>query len=104
LWTAAEPVAKEWVEANAGVAGALREAGEGAGTIGKLLADIPGLLSKAEQSASALADMARNGVRLDRETVEQIAAEQARGDRWGRAALWIGALSLLALAVSMLFD
>ena len=104
LWTAAEPVAKEWVEANAGVAGVLREAGEGAGTIGKLLADVPGLLSKAEQSASALAEMARNGVRLDRETVEQIGAEQARGDRWGRAALWIGALSLLALAVSMLFD
>ena len=30
LWTAAEPIAREWVESNLGVAGRLREAGEGA--------------------------------------------------------------------------
>ena len=30
IWTAAEPIAKEWIEANTGVAGRLREAGEGA--------------------------------------------------------------------------
>ncbi len=104
LWTAAEPVAKEWVEANAGVAAALRDAGEGAGTIGKLLADVPGLLGRAEQSFSALADMARGGIRLDDATVERLGEAQAHANRWGRVALWVGALSLLALALSMFVD
>ena len=104
LWTAADPVAKEWVEANAGVAAALRDAGEGAGTLGKLLADVPGLLGRAEQSFSALADMARGGIRLDDATVERLGEAKAHASRWGRVALWVGALSLLALAVSMFVD
>ena len=36
IWTAAEPIAREWVEANLGVAGRLREAGEGAELFGRV--------------------------------------------------------------------
>jgi ubiquinone biosynthesis protein len=98
IWTAAEPIAKEWVESNLGVAGRLREAGEGAELFGKLAGQVPRLLERAESTALALADMARGGIRLDDETVERLAAAQARQNRWTRAALWVGALALVAIA------
>jgi ubiquinone biosynthesis protein len=103
MWVAAEPVAKAWVEANLGPVGRLREAGEGASAIGKVLADLPALLAQGQETAIALNDMARNGLRLDEETVRQIAVEKARRTRWGRLALWIGAISLAALALAQLW-
>jgi ubiquinone biosynthesis protein len=99
IWTAAEPIAKEWIEANYGMAGRLREAGEGAETLGKVLSEAPRLLEQAERTALALADMARGGFRLDDDTVERLAAAQARGGRWNRWALWVGALALVAIAL-----
>lgn len=102
LWTAAEPVAREWVEANYGVTGRLREAGEGAEVLGKVLSDLPGLLARAEEGVTAFAEMAKSGIRLDSETVERIGAAEARHARWGRVALWVGALSLAAIALAIL--
>jgi ubiquinone biosynthesis protein len=99
MWVAAEPIAKEWMEANYGVAGRLRDAGEGAETMGKVLADIPRLLEHAERSAHAFAAMAQGGLRLDPDTVHKIALEEARQTRGGRVALWIGAVSLAAIAI-----
>ena len=99
IWSAAEPIAKEWIEANYGVAGRLREAGEGAETFGKVLAEVPRLLEQAERTALALAEMARGGLRLDDDTIERLAAAQAREGRWSRWALWVGALALAAIAL-----
>src|SRR5690606_4841275 len=78
LWTAAEPVAREWVEANYGVSGRLREAGEGAEVLGKILSDLPNLLERVEQGAAAFAEMGKNGIRLDADTVERIGAAEGR--------------------------
>jgi ubiquinone biosynthesis protein len=102
LWTAAEPIAKEWVESNLGVAGRLREAGAGAETLGRVLGEVPRLLEQAERAALALADATREGFRLDQDTVERLAAAQARQGRWGRVALWVGALALVAIAVRVM--
>jgi ubiquinone biosynthesis protein len=99
IWSAAEPIAKEWVEANYGLTGRLREAGEGAEVLGKVAAEVPRLLEQAEHTALALAEMARGGLRLDDDTVERLAAAQAHEGRWTRRALWLGALALAALAV-----
>jgi ubiquinone biosynthesis protein len=99
LWSAAEPIAKDWMEANLGPAGALKDAREGASEVSKFLAEIPALLSVAERTMTALGEMARAGVRLDDASIARLAAAQARQTRFGRVALWIGALSLLAMAV-----
>jgi len=99
MWTAAEPVAKEWMEANLGLGGRLKEAGEGATTIGHVLAELPDLLSTAQSSVAHLAEMTRNGVRLDDETVKHLATAERRGSGWRLAALWLGALSLAAIAL-----
>jgi ubiquinone biosynthesis protein len=102
MWSAAEPVAREWIEDNLGPIGRLRQAGEGATTIGKVLADVPSLLTQMQQTAVALSEMARSGFRLDEETVRELAREEARQKRWGRVALWVGALSLAVLAATSL--
>jgi ubiquinone biosynthesis protein len=102
MWTAAEPVARQWIEENLGPIGRLREAGEGASTIGKVLADLPALLTQGQQTAVALAEMARSGLRLEEETVRHLAREEARRTRWGRIALWVVALSLAALALAQI--
>jgi ubiquinone biosynthesis protein len=102
MWTAAEPIARQWIEENLGPIGRLREAGEGASAIGKVLADLPALLTQGQTTAVALAEMARSGFRLDEETVRSLALEEARRTRWGRVALWIIALSLAALALGQL--
>jgi ubiquinone biosynthesis protein len=99
IWSAAEPIAREWIEVNYGVTGRLREAGEGAELFGKVVAEVPRLLEQAERTALALAEMARGGLRLDDDTVERLAAAQAHHGRWTRLALWVGALALTAIAV-----
>ncbi|MEO8652479.1 MAG: 2-polyprenylphenol 6-hydroxylase [Hyphomicrobiaceae bacterium] len=99
IWTAAEPIAREWVERNLGAAGALKDAREGAGEIVRILGDVPALLGQAERTLTALAETARAGVRLDDSTVERMAAADAR-KRWSsHLALWIGALALAAIAL-----
>jgi ubiquinone biosynthesis protein len=98
MWVAAEPVAKAWVEQHLGPLGRLRNASDGASAIGKIIADLPALLAQGQQTAIALNDMARDGLRLDEETVRQIAEEEARQTRWGRVALWIAAIALVVLA------
>jgi len=102
MWVAAEPVAKDWMEMNLGVSGRLKEAGEGATTIAKVLAEVPALLTQAQATAAALSDMTQNGLRLDNDTIARLAKEEARAGRWRTLALWLGALSLAALAFAQL--
>jgi ubiquinone biosynthesis protein len=99
IWTAAEPIAKEWMETNYGVVGRLKEAGEGAEIVGKVLSEVPRVLEQAERTALELAEMVRGGLRLDEDTVERLATAQARQGRWSRRALWAGALALIAIAL-----
>ena len=97
IWTAAEPVVKDWMEKALGVEGRLRDAGAGAGQLGQFAADLPLVLLNAERAADAFAGMAREGLRLDGETVRQLAESQARQGRWGRRMLWAaGAVAVLA--------
>jgi ubiquinone biosynthesis protein len=99
VWTAAEPIAKEWVEANLGLLGRLKEAGSGAQTIGELLLKTPGFLQKAQAAAFGFADMADKGIRLDDATVTRLASANAQKDRPKLLLLAIIAVSLLALAL-----
>ena len=101
IWQAAEPIAREWVETNLGAAGALKEARAGAGEMGRVLAEVPAFLARAERVMATIADSARGGLHLDEATVARIAEEEARRTRSGRLALWVGALALAAIAVAL---
>ena len=103
LWTSAEPIAREWLEANLGLAGRLKDAGEGAEIMTRVLAEVPRLLEQAERTAQSIAGMASSGFRLDDETITRLAAADARQRRPARIALWIGALALAAIAAMQWF-
>ena len=99
IWIAAEPVVKDWMEKALGVEGRLREAGTGAGQLGKFAADLPLVLLNAERAADAFAAMARDGIRLDAGTVRDLAEAQAREGRWGRRVLWVAGVAAVSVAV-----
>lgn len=102
VWTASEPVAKSWIEGNLGLRGGLKKAGEGAQTLGRVLAEVPGMMAEAERVSAGLFEMARSGVKLDDASIARLAKETARREWSGRLATWIGALSLAALAAKYL--
>ena len=100
MWTAAEPIARSWIEDNLGLQGRMREAGAGAEIMGRVLADVPRVLEQAERAAVSLAAMSRDGWRLDGATVDRLAAADAYQHRWQTRALWLGALALAVLAIT----
>ena len=103
MWTTSEPVVKEWMEKNLGVEGKLQDAAEGVEQVGHFVGELPKLLGRAEMAAEAFADMAHDGLRLDKTTINRLAEEQSSFNRGTRWALWIGAVSLAAIAVSMIW-
>ncbi len=102
MWTAAEPVARDWMQQNLGVGGRLKEAGEGATTIARILTDVPELLAQAQTTLTTLSAMSREGMRLDPQTVANIGKAENRGAIWARLPLWIGAASLAVIAAHQL--
>ncbi len=102
LWNTSEPVVRDWIEKQLGAEGRIEDARQGAEDMGKFVGELPGVLLEAEQAAHSLAGMARHGIRLDQRTIEQLAVEQSHHNRWSRLGIWLGALSLLALAVTQL--
>ena len=88
MWTTAEPVVREWIERNLGPVGKLEGAVEGAGEIGRFVAQVPGLLTRAGTLVDQLDDITRDGLVLSPETVEAIGAAEQRRTRWTALALW----------------
>lgn len=101
MWTTAEPVVRQWIEQRLGPQGRLEDAAEGAATLGKLAAGFPEALAEAQRTAQVLSNLTGDdGIRLDRNTTDALANAQARHAWSGRAALWLGAAALVAIAVA----
>ena len=98
IWTAAEPVVREWMERHLGPIGRIEDAAQGAGEVGRFLGQMPGLLGRAGRIADQLDAATREGIVLAPETVAAIGLAEARRSRWTAAALWTIAL-LLALVL-----
>jgi ubiquinone biosynthesis protein len=71
--------------------------------MGKLASQLPALLADAERVFASMAEMARGGIRLDDATIARLAAAEAERTRSSRAALWIIALTGLALVAILAF-
>ena len=99
MWTTAEPVVKGWIERKLGPAGRLEEA---TGSLARVLGGLPTVLEDARRATEMLSDMARTGgLRLDRETAEQLARAQGRHAGWTRFWLAITAISLAVIAIKL---
>ena len=101
MWVTAEPVVRGWIERKLGPAGKIEEA---AGSFGRMFVGLPALLEDAKRGAEMLSDMTNGGgLRLDAETTELLARAQARNSRWTRLWLAVGAISLAAIALKLIF-
>ena len=94
MWAAAEPVVGEWIARNLGPAGRLAEAAESVGALGRVAAQAPGLLERAERIAQDFAEAAERG-----------SLDNANGPDSVRrtVALWVGALALVVIALAQIF-
>ncbi|MCB5174922.1 2-polyprenylphenol 6-hydroxylase [Microvirga lenta] len=97
MWTTSEPVVREWIERNLGPIGRMEQAGSGLLTLAGVIGDLPDLALRAERVLNQLEDVTAKGVSLERESIAAIGRAEARGARWGTAALWIIAVSLMIM-------
>jgi ubiquinone biosynthesis protein len=105
MWAASEPVVRGWIEERLGAQGRIEEAAEGAQAFGRLIGALPEILREAQHTAHMLGAMAeRGGIRLDAETIEDLAEAEARQGRGGRIALWVGAIALAVIALAALAE
>lgn len=98
VWTAAEPIAREWVEANMGIAGRLREAGEGVGVVSRLIADAPRVLEQLERAAVSLSEQSRQN-----EAAAAPINTRSTMSGLATAALVVAATALAAIAARLWF-
>lgn len=101
LWNTSEPVVKAWMEGNLGPTAKIKEVAGGLAALGTLSAALPEMAQRAERLSKSFDEMGRDGMRLDAETVLAIGKAEARESRSGRIALWVIALSLGSIALSL---
>lgn len=97
MWTTAEPVLREWIERNLGPIGKIQEAGTGLVSIAKAAVTLPELVMRSERLVGELENATGRGFQLSPESIAAIGRAEARGNRWGNAALWViaGLLAVL---------
>jgi len=103
MWVTAEPVVREWIERRLGPAGKAEMAVEAAVSVARLAMSLPDVLEEARQATQALAAMSRNGggLRLDRETAEELARAQS-GHGWiEKGAMVVAAIALMVIALRL---
>ncbi len=103
MWIVSEPVVKDWMESQLGAGARLEAAAEGAVSVGRFMSDIPKLLGQAERTADAFTAMFDDGLRLDEHTVERLAEAQSRQNRASRIGIWVAAIALAVIALTLLF-
>jgi len=98
MWKTAEPVVGDWIRDNLGPKGLLVDARDGVNALLALARQAPDLAQRAERLSREADAMAEHGFRFDDDTARRIGEAEARASRWGRVALWIGALALVWIA------
>ena len=98
MWSAAEPVVRDWLESELGVASKLRGAAEAAEAAGSLINELPVFAARMRQLSANMAEMSASGFRFDADTAEAIGRAEARHTKWGRRALWVIAISMAIIA------
>ena len=101
MWSVSEPVVREWIERNLGPVGKLEDVAQGAGEIGRFVAQVPALLSRAATLIDQLDDITRDGLVLSPDTVEAIGRAEQRRNRWTAVGVWMIVIVLIWLVISL---
>ena len=97
IWKVADPVVREWIERNLGPAGRVQGAMAGAGELGRVVASLPSLATRAVTVLEQLETMTREGLTLSAETIAAMGRTEGRKSRWRALALWIIALTFIGI-------
>jgi len=97
MWKVSDPVVREWIGRNLGPIGQVEGAVSGAGTIARVVMNLPAIASRAVKVLEQLESMTQEGVRLSPESLAAMGRDKARRDRAAMVALWVIALTLLAM-------
>ena len=100
MWVTAEPVVRGWIERKLGPIGKLES---GVTSLGRMAMTLPGMLDDAQKATAMLADMARSGgLRLDRQTADELARAESGSSRITRYSIIVAAAALVVIAIRML--
>jgi ubiquinone biosynthesis protein len=99
MWSTAEPVVREWITRNLGPAGRLEEAAHGAADVGRLLGQVPALLSRGARVLDQIDESTRGGLTLSPQTLAALDHAEARRGRLIAGALWAIAILLFWLVI-----
>jgi ubiquinone biosynthesis protein len=102
IWTAAEPVVREWMTRHLGPSGKLEGAVEGASELARFIGNAPGLLTRGARVLDQLDEITREGLLLSPQTIAEIDKSEARRSRWSAVALWVIAALLLWIVILLI--
>lgn len=102
IWHTAEPVVRNYLENNLGPSRRIQDAASSLNAIGGIISEFPKFVDRTNRISNDLEGLARNGFKLDDESVNAIGEAEARHSRSGRIALWIIAISLAVVAIGVL--
>ena len=97
IWKVADPVVREWIERNLGPVGRIQGAMSGAGELGRVMASLPTIATRAVAVLEQLETMTREGLTLSPETIAAMGRAEGRKSRWRAIALWIIALTFIGI-------
>jgi ubiquinone biosynthesis protein len=103
MWTTAEPVVSEWIERHLGAAGRLEEVASTARQVGRFLQNLPETLTRIDSAVDRLAALSASGLKLDDETVDQLADASVGELYWSRWAIRVGVVALVVIAALAVF-
>ena len=103
MWVAAEPVVSEYILTELGPAAKLREARRGVDSLFHLLRRTPEFAGGLEILARQMPDLIEKGIRLDDETLNNLATDKRSSVILRLIAQWIIALSLMTIALGYTF-
>ena len=101
IWKVADPVVREWIERNLGPVGRIQGAMSGAGELGRVLAHLPSIASRAVAVLENLEKMSREGVTLSQESIAAMGRSESRKNRWRTVALWIIAATFIGILIAI---
>jgi ubiquinone biosynthesis protein len=92
-------VVREWIERNLGPIGRIEGAMSGAGEIGRVLAGLPTIVTRAAAVLAQLETMTREGLALSPDTISAMGRSEGRKNRWRTVALWIIAITFIGILI-----
>ena len=103
MWVTAEPVVSDYILNELGPAAKVRELRDGAQAMIRLMRRVPDLAVGLDVLAAQLPELIENGLRLNDDTLVDLVQDTKAGIVSGYIAQWIIAISLAAIALTIVF-